>query len=439
MSGSLVRVIGRWSLAALMLNGVIGSSVFGLPSVITGKLGNASPWAWIVAALGIGIIVACFAEVASRFGEAGGPYLYARLAFGRFAGIQMGWFAYLVRLTAAATNANLFVIYLGEFWPGAGDPLGSRLVLAGLIGPLAVVNYIGVRQGTRVSNILILTKLLPLVLFVLLGLALALPHPATNGVAMTPGGLHAWLDAILLLIFAYGGFEAALVPLGEARNPERDAPFALFVTLAVCAVLYGLVQLVVNAALANPALAARPLAAAAQAFIGPIGATTMAVVAMVSVYGYLSSGMVNVPRLTYAMAGAGDLPGPLGRIHRRFRTPYVSVVVYAGLVWLLAASSGFLQNLTLSAVSRLFTYGLVCAALPAFRAMDAGRKRESVPRARFHLTGGVVWAYAGLVFSLVLATRMSQKEMWVMAVTLALGALNWSWVRFRQPAADRSQ
>jgi basic amino acid/polyamine antiporter, APA family len=428
---SLVRVIGRWSLAALMLNGVIGSSVFGLPSVITGKLGSASPWAWIVAALGIGIIIACFAEVASRFGEAGGPYLYARLAFGRLVGIEMGWLAYLVRLTAAATNANLFIISLGEFWPGAAGPIASRLVLGGLIVPLAIVNYLGVSRGTRVSSILIIIKLLPLMLFVVLGLALALPHPATTRL-IAPGGLHSWLDAILLLVFAYGGFEAALVPLAEARDPQRDAPFALFVTLAVCAVLYSLVQLVVNAALADPVAAARPLAAAAQTFLGPIGATVMAGVAMVSVYGYLSSGMVNVPRLTYAMAEAGDLPNSIARIHPRFRTPYVSVVIYALLVWLLAASSGFLQNLTLSAVSRLLTYGLVCAALPVFRARESGRPAASVPPARFRLSGGLLWALAGVAFSLILATRMSRKEMLVMAATLSLGLLNWLWVRARQ-------
>ena len=114
----LVRTIGRWALAGLVINGVIGSAIYGLPSVISGKLGSAAPWAWVIAAGLIGIILACFAEVASRFREAGGPYLYVRATFGPFAGLQTGWMAYLARLTASATNANLFVIYLGEFVPG---------------------------------------------------------------------------------------------------------------------------------------------------------------------------------------------------------------------------------------------------------------------------------------------------------------------------------
>lgn len=431
MNPTLLRAIGRWSLAALMLNGVIGSSVFGLPSVIAGKLGRASPWAWMVAALGIGVVVACFAEVASRFERAGGPYLYGRVAFGRLVGIEMGWVAYLVRLTAAATNANLFVIYLGEFWPEAHAPLASRLVLAALLAPLAAVNYRGVSPGSRLSGVLLLLKLIPLTFFVLAGLALAFPGHLRE--VPSPAGQGQWLDAILLLVFAYGGFEAALIPVGEARSPQRDAPFALFLTLGVCAVLYGLTQLVVLAALPDPAGAPRPLAAAAGALLGPAGAALMAVAAMLSVYGYLAGGMVNVPRLTYAMAAEGDLPTPFGSIHPRFKTPAFSVVVYAVLVWLLAASGGFLTNLSLSAVSRLFSYGVVCAALPRLRAME---QAGLAPAARFRLTAGWVWPLLGVGFSLILATRMNRQELTLMAGTLVLGLLNWRWVKGRDNAAS---
>ena len=431
MTPTLVRAIGRWGLAGLMLNGVIGSSVFGLPSVIAGKLGAASPWAWLVAAAGIGVVVACFAEVSSRFGQAGGPYLYGRVAFGRLMGIEMGWVAYLVRLTAAATNANLFVIYLGEFWPAAHTPLASRLVLAALLAPLAAVNYRGVAPGSRLSGLLLLLKLVPLCFFVLAGLALVLPHSSVPVWAPAPGG--SWLDAILLLVFAYGGFEAALIPLGEARNPERDAPFALFVTLGVCAVLYGLTQLVVLAALADPASAPRPLAAAAGEFLGPAGAILMAVAALLSVYGYLAGAMVNVPRLTYAMSAQGDLPTPFAWVHPRFKTPAVSVVVYAVLVWLLAASGGFLTNLSLSAVSRLFTYAVVCAALPRLRVLQ---RAGATGPARFNLPAGWLWATLGIGFALILSTRMTRQELGLMAVTLLLGVLNWIWARRQPPKAE---
>jgi amino acid transporter len=432
---ALLRAIGRWSLIALVLNGVIGSSVFGLPSVIAGKLGSLSPLAWLVAALGIGTVVACFAEVASRFREAGGPYLYAREAFGRFAGIEMGWMSYLVRLTASATNANLFVIYLGEFWPAAQGPQASRLVLTAVIIPLAFVNYLGVRHGARMSSAALALKLAPLLFFVAAGLLLALPREGPGPLSV-PAGSHPWLDAILLLVFAYGGFEAALVPLGEARDPRRDAPIALAVTLLVCAILYSLVQLVVNAALVDPAAHQRPLAAAALVFLGPGGAVLMALAAMVSVYGYLAGAMVNVPRLTWAMADRGDLPPFFGRIHPRFRTPAVSVGFFAVLVWALAASSGFLQNLTLSAVSRLFTYGAVCCALVVFRVREAAGPNPPVPAPTFRLPYGILVAFLGLGFSIVLATRMTQKESIALGVTLLLGALNWVWVKRRGPVGS---
>lgn len=431
MADGLKRALGRWSLAALVLNGVIGSSVFGLPSVMAQRLGSASPWAWVIAALGIAIIVACFAELASRFGEAGGPYLYARVAFGRFAGIQMGWMMYLVRLTAAATNANLFVIYLGEFWPAAAGRGAGAAVLFAVLAPLAFVNCRGVAPGARVSAIAMVAKLLPLALFLAVGIPAVLAAPPLP--PPVPAPARAWLDAILLLVFAYGGFEAALIPLGEARDPRRDAPFALALTLATCALLYGSVQLVVVAVLPDAGTALRPLAAAGGIVLGAWGAVLMALAALVSVYGYLAGAMVNVPRLSYAMAVAGDLPAFLGRVHARFQTPWISVLVYASLVWLLAVSGSFLQNLTLSAVSRLFTYGLVCAALIACRRMEA--RGHDLPAARLRLPGGQWWAVAGIGCTALLATRMARQELLVLTATALLATFNWAWVRHRDRGA----
>lgn len=426
MNAPLVRALGRWSLAALVLNGVIGSSVFGLPSVIAGRLGAASPWAWVVAAIGIGVVMACFAELASRFGEAGGPYLYARVAFGRFAGIQMGWLTYLVRLTAAATNANLFVIYLGEFWPAAAGRLAGAGVLLALLGPLALVNCRGVGQGARLSAALIVAKLLPLALFVAVGLTVLGSPPAGPPLPVVAGPRE-WLDVILLLVFAYGGFEAALIPLGEARNPQADAPFALALCLGTTALIYSTVQAVVIAALPAPAAAARPLAAAGGVLLGPGGAVLMALAALISVYGYLAGAMVNVPRLSYAMAVERDLPPLLGRVHPRFHTPHVSVLVFATLVWLLAASGSFLQNLTLSAVSRLFTYGVVCAALIACRRREERPDARPVPPASFRLPAGKIWAILGIAGTSLLATRMARQELLVLAATALLATLNWTW------------
>lgn len=426
----LVRSIGRWTLVGLVLNGILGSGVFGLPSVIAGKVGGAAWWAWLVSAVVIGVIMACFAEVASRYTGAGGPYLYAREAFGSFVGIQMGWLAYLVRLTAAATNANLFVIYLAEFWPGASAAAAGAAVLLLVIGGLAAVNYRGVRHGTAMSNLFIVSKLLPLVLFGAVGLVLVLLRGAISPAPATaPVTAGVWVETILLLIFAYGGFEAALVPMAEARDPKRDAPFALLVALLVCTAIYTLVQVVVSLTLPDAAAQARPLAAAARVLAGPWGAGLITIGALLSIYGYLAGAMVNTPRLTWAMAERREFPALFGRVHPAHRTPHVSIAVFAALVATLALSGSFIQNLTLSAVSRLATYGLVCLAVPVLR------RRPEAPPARLRLPAGSLLALLGLGFSLVLATRMTMREVTILAVVAAIAALNWWVARTRRQRA----
>lgn len=418
----LVRTIGRWALAGLVINGVIGSAIFGMPSLISGMLGRAAPWAWVIAAVLIGVVIACFAEVASRFRDAGGPYLYVRATFGRFAGIQTGWMAYLARLTASAGVANLFVIYLGEFWSGFGGRVAGTAVLALLLGTLAFVNYRGVGLGSRVSSVIAAAKLTGLGLFVIVGVVWMAGHGAVDA-APAPPGTGPWLEALLILVFAYGGFEAALMPLAEAKNPERDAPVALFTALAAAAIIYTLVQVVVTWTLPDAASQQRPVAAAASVFFGPVGGAFMAVCALVSTFGYLAGGMVNVPRLTFAMADQGDLPKSFAAVHRVFRTPHASIICYALLTFVLASSGSFLRNLTLSVVARLITYGLVCGALPLLRKRDG--TPAAAPPAAFRLPGGPVFALLGILGLAVVATQVSGREAIIMAIVMALATVHY--------------
>src|SRR5580698_6930052 len=290
----LVRAIGRWSLAALAVNSIIGSGIFGLPGTVAGLLGKRSVVAVLIAGAAMGIIMACFAEVASQFSEAGGPYLYARTAFGRLTGILVGWMLYLAQTAAPAANANLFVIYLAEFWPAAKQPWPRFVILTLLVGVLALINARGARQGTAVSNVFTVAKILPLLMVVSAGAALTLLHPAPWGAAATMPPT-AWMKALVLLVFAYGGFESALAPMGEAKNPARDTGFALLVTLVSCTAIYALVQWVVVGVLGPGATSDRPLAEVARVTLGNSGAGLVAVGALISVYGYLSSKMLGMP------------------------------------------------------------------------------------------------------------------------------------------------
>ncbi len=428
----LVRSIGRWSLAALVLNAIIGSGIFALPGTVAARLGTRSLTAWLVAALVIGVIMACFAEVASRFTGAGGPYLYTHETFGRFLGLQMGWMSYLVRLTAAATNVNVFTAYFGEFWDPASGRAGAAFITVVLLAFLALVNFRGVRSGASMSNIFAVAKMLPLLVFVGLGIWWFSSHGAIAApiaTATTPAG---WMQVMLLLIFAYGGFEAALMPLAEAKDPRRDGPFALFMGLVVVTIIYAAVQFSVLVVLPDPGASQRPLAEAARVVMGSAGAVFMAAAALISVYGYLAGAMLNVPRLTFAMAERGDLPRFMAWVHPVFRTPGVSIVVFAALIAVLAVQGSLLQNLSLSAVSRLSTYGIVCLALPVLRWRDV----DGIAPALLRLPFGPLLAGLGLIFSLALATRMTGREAVLLGIFAGLATVHWLAVRHR-PSLER--
>ncbi|MFY9560265.1 MAG: APC family permease [Terriglobales bacterium] len=420
----LVRAIGRWSLVALTVNSVIGSGVFGLPGIVAGLLGRRSVLAVLIAGAAIGVIVVCFAEVASQFSEAGGPYLYARTVFGRLVGIVVGWTFYLAQSAAPAANANLFVIYLAEFWP---DAQASRfLILTILVGLLALINILGVRQGTRVSNVFTIAKLLPLLMVVTAGAAVTIFRPARLSMAGPIAG-SVWLQAMVLLVFAYGGFETALVPMGEANNPRRDVGFALLMSLTACIAIYALVQWVVVGVLGNGATTDRPLAEVARLTMGNRGAALVAIGALVSVYGYLSAKMLSMPRTTFALAESSDLPGPFAWVSRRFRTPWLSILMYALTVWGLALSGNFAWNVTLSAIARLLYYGVVCAALIALRRRQPGA-------ARFRVPGGPLFAVLGILMCVAMASQTDLSQSRILAVTVGAALLNWAWVRWRTPA-----
>ncbi len=420
----LVRAIGRWSLAALVVNSIIGSGIFKLPADVAKVVGPASVWAVLLAGLSMGVIMACFAEVASHFTQAGGPYLYARAAFGRLMGIEMGWMLWLARLTAPAANANLFVIYLAEFWPHAREPVPRFFVLTLLVGVLALINFRGVRTGTQVSNVFTIAKLLPLFLVAIAGmLYLIAGHKVSPGIAPAAHAAS-WLKAVLLLAFAYGGFETALTPMAEAKDPRRDAAFGLFVALITCTALYTMIQWVVVGVLPDPGHSERPLADVAGLVLGHAGASFVAIGALVSVYGYLSANILAVPRITFALAEGGDFPTIFSAIHEKFRTPYFSILVFAALTWVLALLGSFSWNVTLSAVARLFYYGVGCAALPVLRKKLPGS-------ARFRLPGGRVFAGLGVLICLVLITGVDLGGSLILLATILVGLLNWLWVRKR--------
>lgn len=428
-SSGLVRTIGRWSLAALIVNSVIGGGVFGLPSVVAARLGKYGALAYLIAAAGIALIAACLSEVASQFRETGGPYLYARTALGRFWGIQIAWMTWLARLTAASGTANLFATYLAEFSPRAVQPVYRAVILAALIGILAVINYRGVKSATRVSDWLTSAKIFLLLIFIGAGLGWMMQHGAVAAAPLNHAiTFHDWLAVVLVLVFAYGGFEAVFFATGETRDPRRDSPAALCYALALVTLIYTLVQVVINGTLANPAATERPLAEAARQIFGGGAAAAIAAGALISIYGYLGANMLHTPRLTFALAERGDFPRFFAAVHPKFRTPYVSIVAYTVMLLAFTLGGNFRWNITLSAVARLLTYSSFAIALLVLR-------RKQPEADAFRLRAGPLIAILTLVFCAVLFTQTPMSNLSVVLGTVAIAALNWLLVRKNISAA----
>jgi amino acid transporter len=318
---------------------------------------------------------------------------------------------------------NLFVLYLGEFIPEAAQPVPRMVVITVLVGTLAVVNYRGVGGGTLVSNISVVAKLLPLGFICVVGVGYLIAHPPTV-VAAAPAGADGWFKAMLLLFFAYGGYEAILIAMGEAKDPRRDAPFALFVGLFVVTVIYTLLQFIVVGVLPDPAHSDRPLADVARTLIGHGGATLVAIGALTSVYGFLSAHLLVGSRAMFSLAELGDFPTRFGAIHPRFRTPHVSIAMFALLIWVFASFGSFSWNVTLSAVGRLCYYTLVCAAVPVLR------KRQP-EAAWFRVPGGMLVPALGVLICVALLTHVDFSKALILVATVAVALVNWLLVRNR--------
>ena len=416
-SPTLLRSLGRWDLTAIGINMVIGAGVFLVPSQVAAQVG----WWGLAACLVLGgvslVIGLCFAEVGSRFDSTGGPYLYTRAAFGRFAGFEVGWLYWFTRAAAQASVMNGLVLALGFYWPDIATGGWRVALMVGLTSVLTWINVRGIRQTAWIVNALTLGKLLPLAVFVVLGVALARPEAMPP---LEPVGWGQASTALLLLLFIFSGYEVIAVPGGESTDPRRNVPFAILATILTITVVNTLVFFVVMAALPDAAQSQTPVADAALTLMGPAGALLIGIGSVISIAGNNAGQILSGSRMLFALAENGDLPRPFARIHPVYRTPANAVLFTAVIALTLALSGSFVGLAAASAVARLVTYLGVCLSTMMLR---RPRFAESVGTARYTAPGGPLVPLIATFCSLAILAGITIEQLLAGAGALAAGAV----------------
>lgn len=373
----------------------------------------------MVAAVGLAslMIAVCFAEVGSRFDATGGPYLYTRAAFGRFAAFEVGWMMWFTRAASWAAVINVLATSLGFYWGVLTSGWPRTALMSSVILAIAIVNIRGIRQSSLVLNTLTVGKVLPLVVFIVAGLFFVDPGRLVPDQTVSLAGLSA---SGLALIFAFGGYEVVPVPAGEARDPRRAVPFALVMTIVIVTIIMTLVQVVALGTFPGLSRSRTPLADAAALFLGGGGAAMITLGAVFSTTGNNMGQALSGSRNLFALAEQGDLPQFFGRVHPRFRTPVNAIVVTAGVALVLALSGTFEKLALASAISRLVVYVFTCAATLRLRQPGLA---ASVKPPTFRVPLGPVIPAAAILVALAILAGARKEQLMAGCIALAAGAV----------------
>jgi basic amino acid/polyamine antiporter, APA family len=369
----LIRALGPWSLASGIFSMIVGAGIFATPAALAQALGGWAPLAILGCGLAVGAVGICCAEACSRIPTSGGIYGCIEAAYGPLAGFICGMLLLVGDLLAcggvAAALAGSAALLAAPAWA----PTVRVAVIIGVLGVLAAINCGGVRRGGQFVIISAAIKLVPLVVFVVVGLGAL--HGAN--LKLAPSAAPAIGRAVLLSLFTFMGMEGGLLVSGEVRQPNRTIPRGLLLALGGATALYILIQIVAQGMLgAALAHSATPLADA-MAPISPGLRVLLLAGAALSMLGWLGSDILASPRILFAIARDGQLPGLLGRLNPRTHTPNTAILVYAGAGALLAITGTFAELAVLSALTSTVLY--ICICLAARRLQQRGTALAGTP------------------------------------------------------------
>src|SRR4249920_1539467 len=413
----LVRGIGIPGLTANIVSSTIGAGIFVIPATVAKGLGSAAPLAFVCCAIAMVLFVTCFAIAGSRVSLTGGLYAYVEVAFGRYVGFLAGMLYFLTALGAVAGVVNVLANSVALVVPFLGGPVMRIIVMFAVYASRVLINIRGVREGAGAVTVITVAKLLPLLLFICVGIFfIHAPNLACSG---WPGSKSLG-DAVILLIFAFVGIEVALIPSGEVKNPARTVPRSAYLALVITTIIYLMIQLVsqgtLGADLGNHPEA--PLAESAAKFLGNLGHLILLAGASISAFGFVTSDILSSPRMIFAFGRDGALPAWFARVHPRYRSPHVAIVTYAAIAFALSISGTFEQMAVLSNVAVLLMYLLCCAACWAL--LHRGIRSDGAP---FNFPGmKIVPALAILAIIWILA-HATVREFLVTGIVLALSSV----------------
>ncbi|SJZ90199.1 Amino acid transporter [Cetobacterium ceti] len=385
--------LGFWSIVLLGINAIIGSGIFLLPNKAYKLMGVGSLGVIIFDMILVLSIALCFAEAGGMFKKNGGPYVYAKEAFGDFVGFEVGFMKWIIGIIAWAAMAAAFAQALSKVWPAANHGGVKAAIIIIILGGLGIVNILGVQISKILNNVITIGKLLPLILFVAIGVFFInggnFNAPAPT--AAVEGGSN-FAAAALLMFYAFTGFESIAVAAEDMHNPEKDVPKAIMTVMAIVSAFYILI-LVVSIGALGPELASStaPIADAANRFLGPIGSSIVTAGTLVSIGGINIAASFITPRSGVALAEDGILPRFIAK-NGKHGTPVYAIIITVVLAILLALSGSFAKLAAISVISRFVQYLPTCLAIPVLR-----KKRPELVRTFRVPLGPVIPVFAVVV------------------------------------------
>lgn len=411
----LKREIGTVGLTANIINTVIGAGIFVLPAIVSEGLGAAGMLAYLFCAFLITMIMLCFAEVGSKVTVTGGAYAYIEAAFGKYFGfITTNLFIFGASLMATAAVANAVADTLSYLIPVFNNGLFRTGFFIVLFTGLTIVNVIGVKEGITLVKITTLAKLAPLLLFICWGITKV---SAANLTWSKSPSLEDFGKISLILFFAFQGAENSLSVSGEVRNPPKTVPKSILLSTVFILIVYIGVQLVAQGVLGDSLATFKkaPLGEVAKRMMGPFGAILMIIGAAISMFGYLSGDILNMPRVLFRSAKDQVIPiPPLAKVHPKFATPYISIIIFTALGCFFSITGEFTQLAVLSTSSVLLIYlGVALAVIKL-------RKVKETAGASFRIPGGLIVPVIAIVIIGWFLSNLKANEMTGMLIFVAV-------------------